>query len=405
MSDYRNSQHFNEPKRLNTKIKHYLLTQTLKTSVSIANSKCMSFKENSKKIDNVYTYIDLFAGAGTFEDKSKGSPLLAYDILEEQYNSNINKFQKLIMACTEKDNESYKKLENVISSYITKDDIECYTGSGCWETYKQDIEDLLKQSGWGFIFADPFSTELNIVELIKTLKSYSNLKDILVFFNFNTLARQDGRKCNQDVERICKTLGINEQDLLDCESNFSTKFETKIKEHFKDLKKFVVGVGFPTTIKGDLINADYFYLIFSTNTPVLVDAFLEAYEEMLCQYTYYNGNQQMPLWGSPDKNYIYDVIKNFYSDGCSLYDLHKHLTDKFLSWKELTKTTKKVPTLKNVISILNEFYNEGSITFIAPDKILYKKNIEKNYKGNLKYSEAKNSADIMKNIFIKLTTR
>lgn len=402
MTDNRNANHFGEPKKLNTIIKHHLLSQTLQTSISIANNKCVAYKQSSAKTDNIYTYIDLFAGAGTFEDDSKGSPIIAYDILSEHNNSSFNKFKKLQMACTEKHDESYQKLESTISSYATSDDIDCYVGQGSWESYKKNIESLLKSSGWGFIFADPFSTELDIVALIETLKSYSNLKDILVFFNFNTLARQDGRRCLQDIDRICRTIGIDEKELLDDDSNFSVKFENKLIEHFKDLKKFVIGVGFPTTVKGDLINSDYFYLIFSTNTPVLVDTFLNAYEEMLDKYTDYSGMQQLALFGNPDKNYIYDVLKENFASGCSLFDLYLFITSKFLSWKELTKTQKKVPTIKNVVEILNEFESDNSIKIIAEEKFLYKKTTKYGKAGNLKYTEAGNSADNMKNIKILL---
>ncbi len=402
MTDNRNANHFGEPKKLNTIIKHHLLSQTLQTSLSIANNKCVAYKQNSNKTDNIYTYIDLFAGAGTFEDNSKGSPIIAYDILSEHNNSLYNKFKKLQMACTEKHDESYQKLESTISTYTTNNDIDCYIGQGSWESYKKNIELLLENSGWGFIFADPFSTELDIVALIETLKSYSNLKDILVFFNFNTLARQDGRRCLQDIDRICRTIGIDEKELLDDDSNFSVKFENKLIEHFKDLKKFVIGVGFPTTVKGDLINSDYFYLIFSTNTPVLVDTFLNAYEEMLDKYTNYSGMQQLALFGNPDKNYIYDVLKENFAEGCSLFELYLFITSKFLSWKELTKTQKKVPTIKNIVEILNEFESDNSIRIIAEEKFLYKKTSKNGKAGNLKYTEAGNSAENMKNIKIVL---
>ena len=400
--DKRNENYFGEPKKLTTKIKHHLLTETLNTSIGIANNKCIAYKINSNTTENVYTYIDLFAGAGTFEDNSKGSPILAYDILFEHQSKQSNNFRQLQMACTEKHIESYKKLEETILSYMTDNSIDCYYGQGNWETYKKNIENLLKNSGWGYIFADPFSTELDITELIKTLKSYANLKDILVFFNFNTLARQDGRRCIQDVDRICKNIGINAQELLDQDSNFSTKFENKLREHFKGLKKFVIGVGFPTTVQGELNNSDYFYLIFSTNTPVLVDSFLNAYEQMLDKYTDYSGMQQLALFGNPDKIYIYDSLKEQFADGCSLYDLYLYITSKFLSWKELTKTQKKVPTIKNVVEILNEFESDNLIKIVAEDKFLYKKNSRFGNAGNLKYNEAGNSAENMKNIKIML---
>lgn len=400
--DKRNENYFGEPKKLTTKIKHHLLTETLNTSIGIANNKCLAYKENSNKTENIYTYIDLFAGAGVFEDGSKGSPILAYDKISEHYMSGINKFKQMQMACTEKQDDNYKKLESKLSLYVNNNVIDCYIGQGSWESYKTNIENLLKNSGWGFIFADPFSTELDIVELTKTLKLYANLKDILVFFNFNTLARQDGRRCIQDIDRICKNIGINEEELFDQDSNFSTKFEHKIREHFKGLKKFVIGVGFPTTVKGELNNSDYFYLIFSTNTPILVDSFLNAYEEMLNTYTNYSGMQQLPLFGNPDKNYIYETLKDQFANGCSLFDLYLYITSKFLSWKELTKTPKKVPTIKNVVDILNEFESENSIKIIASEQFLYKKTTKFGQAGNLKYSEAGKSAENMKKITIKL---
>lgn len=398
--DNRNEKHFGEPKKLNTKIKHHLLTNTLKTSLYIANSLCKNYKER-RKVDNVYTYIDLFAGSGVFDDGSKGSPILSADVLSEHINSGKNNFEQIQLVCTEKDSESYKSLAELINNYPNKK-ISCFHGQGTWESYKNNIESLLKKSGWGFIFADPFSTELDIESLKKILKDYSNLKDVLVFFNFNTLARQDGRRCIQDIDRICRTLGIKEEEFLDSDDNFSTIFENKLKEHFKDLKKFVIGVGFPTAVNGELNNSDYFYLIFSTNTPVLVDSFLEAYEQMLDEHTEYAGMKQLSIFGHPDENYIYDVLKEYFQNGCSLFDLYQHITDKFLSWKELTKTLKKVPTLKNVIDILNKFQAQGDIKIIADSKFIYQQNSKNGYKDDLKYNETKNSAENLKSITIKL---
>ncbi len=403
MTDARNLKHFGEHKKLNTEIKHHILSNVLKTSIAIANNLCENYK-NKNGLDNVYTYIDLFAGKGIFEDGSKGSPFIGLDCLSQQNNNPQNKFRKLQLICTEKDEENHSNLINLFENYPDTE-IDCYSGQGNWESFTDEIQNILKKSGWGFIFADPYSTELDIESLKNTLRKCHKLKDVLVFFNFRTLSRQDGRRCLADIERISKNIGIAENELLDDYDNFSVKFESRLKDHFGDLKKFVIGVGFPTEVKGKLINDNYFYLIFSTDTPILVDSFLDAYEEMLCKYTNYNGCEQMPLFGNPDKIYIYDILKDNYINGCSLYDLYKHITDKFLSWKELTRTTKKVPTLKNVIKILNEFNNDYALVYEAPENTLYKRNNDGNYKGNLKYSEAGKKAEIMKNIKIKLVNR
>jgi len=129
--DNRNERHFGEPKKLNTKIKHHLLTNTLKISLYIANSLCIKYKD--KKIaDDVYTYIDLFAGSGVFDDGSKGSPILAADVLSEHINSGKSNFGQIQHVCTEKDAESYKSLAELINNYPNKS-ISFYHGQGSWE--------------------------------------------------------------------------------------------------------------------------------------------------------------------------------------------------------------------------------------------------------------------------------
>ena len=64
--------------------------------------------------------------------------------------------------------------------------LEVYTGDRGWEIYDADIKQLLSQSKWGFVFADPFSTELDIQKLIRTIEAHSDFKDILVFMNYRT---------------------------------------------------------------------------------------------------------------------------------------------------------------------------------------------------------------------------
>ncbi len=376
----RSEKHFNEPKKTHTKIKHLLLNSVLTKSISIANNLCDRYNNTDKK----YTYVDLFAGKGTFEDGSKGSPLIALDILDNQINDEKNKFDKLQIIATEKDAGNIQELEQVLKTIEATNNIDFYYGEGEWENFDAKLQNQLRGSDWGFIFADPFSTELDIIKLKNVLKDCSKLKDILVFFNFNTLARQEGRAHSKDIERICKNLGISEDELLDNEGDFSNKFQNTLKNHFSDLKDFVLGVSFPNTVKGNLINADYFYLIFSSSSIILVDSFLKTYEQSLKEFAHYTS--QKSLFEGQD---VIQILENNNKE-CLLLNLFKTFTMEFLSWKKIINTGCRVNTLENIVVLLNEMARKGKIEFEAPQYCLYKRKTGENLPGNLKFSSLKN---------------
>lgn len=64
------NKHFNNSKKKHTKIKHYLFKNILTKSISIANNL-----SNNKP--SSFVFIDLFSGAGIFEDNTYGSPMIA----------------------------------------------------------------------------------------------------------------------------------------------------------------------------------------------------------------------------------------------------------------------------------------------------------------------------------------
>ena len=74
-TDSRTEEHFFH-KKPHTEIKHAIFQEVFKRSLYVAN---MHVRQNGE----VYTYIDLFAGRGEFEDEAEGSPMLAFDIIEK----------------------------------------------------------------------------------------------------------------------------------------------------------------------------------------------------------------------------------------------------------------------------------------------------------------------------------
>ena len=94
------TKHF-EVQNKHTELKHNLLKNTLNTAIGIANHFV------SKLPQPTYTYVDLFAGRGMFGDGTKGSPVIALEVLTNYLNSAINKnFTNLRIVATEKNEEN-----------------------------------------------------------------------------------------------------------------------------------------------------------------------------------------------------------------------------------------------------------------------------------------------------------
>jgi three-Cys-motif partner protein len=243
-----------------------------------------------KSKNEAFTYVDLFAGRGDFEDEAEGSPMLAFDIIERhilQDSDPGNHFKEIRIVAIDNDEETAKHLKVVLgqrmeNSPAGQGDLEVYTGDRNWETYDVEIKQLLSQSKWGFIFADPFSTELDIEKLIRTMEAHKVFKDILVFTNYRTLSRQSRRKHANDIERVSKSLGIKEEQ-INQNADFREVFRTALKRKFSSLKAFTIGVAIPVAVGGKLIRADYFYLVLATDSIVVADSFLIAYENAVTQ--------------------------------------------------------------------------------------------------------------------------
>lgn len=122
---------------------------------------------NVRADDEAFTYVDLFAGRGDFEDQAQGSPVLAFNVMERhilQESAPGNQFNKIRIVAMDKDATVARHLERTLrqrtdNSPGLKTLLEVYTGDREWEIYDADIKQLLSQSKWGFVFADPFSTE------------------------------------------------------------------------------------------------------------------------------------------------------------------------------------------------------------------------------------------------------
>lgn len=391
MAKNRNEKHFGENKKDHTKIKHAIFSKTLFRSLSIANG--LSYKNPNA----TYSYADLFAGKGTFEDGSFGSPLIALDtfIKHIKQSSTANNFKRINVLGIEKNKEDFESLVKTLNQKLENDcndkcggKIRVGAGNDSWENFQSTVKDHLSNGSWGFVFADPFSTELDIQQFTDHIKDVSKVKDIMIFANFNTLVRQNGRLHQNDAERLSKAMGLPIEVIISDE-DFSDRFQNAFSAQLNKFKDFAIGVAFPIDIKKKgLIAADYFYLILGTNSIKVADGFLEAYAEELVKY-----KKSLMCNTLFDDSSIIDFLKDK-DDGVTLYDLLNYLFNNFLSWKNCGSSN-DIPTIANTIAKINKMIDLKEIELDCPEEFRYKRNMpaQGNKIGHLKNSSISHRKD------------
>lgn len=370
------SKHFEEQKK-HTELKHNLLQNTLNTAIGIANHFVVKFSQP------IFTYVDLFAGKGIFEDGTKGSPVIALDVLCNYLHSDINKnFNKLKIIAIEKNKDNQNILEQNIQNIMAKDEvanqIEFYTTSGDWQEYSSRIHSHLKNSNSGFIFADPFSTELNIQNL-KSLFKDIKYHDVLILINNNALERVLGLNDDESLKKICEYFDVNIEFVRILKNtNLSNAAIVRhlIKKSLENIDKdFVINIALPRTRNGKIENGDRFYLCLLTSSVGVSDSYLKAYAEIKDNKEVHNSNGQGNLFqGYAEYEYfdLCETIKGIVKtrQSLSLYELVSTLYDDFFSWKDAN--SKEIPTSTNLRISLNILL-ENKIIDISPTDFIDKR--------------------------------
>jgi three-Cys-motif partner protein len=347
---------------------------------------------------DLFTYLDLFAGRGEFGDEAEGSPMLAFDIMEKHISQRVgpgnNRFSKVSIIAIDKNKEAathlrttlHRKLENCGANGAR---LEVRTGDEDWETYDDEISGLLSSSKWGFIFADPFSTELDIERLLKTVETHKAYKDILVLTNYRTQSRQFHRRQGKDTERVCKSLGIS-QDELTGASHFDELFGSALKRAFSLLKEFAIGVAIPVTVGGKLIKTDYFYLVLATDSIAVADSFLVAYERMI------KTERGAGSWGTlfDEGRDVLEAFERNRARELTLREIMEDLWNNFLSWRlAVDGPGYQIPTIKSIIDTLNGLRGKRRVEFKNSKDFEYKTSRSRIVPGDLAYSKIRKGRD------------
>lgn len=382
------NKHFNNSKKEHTEIKHYLFENILTKSISIANIL-------SKKQASSFVYIDLFAGAGTFGDNSYGSPLIAAQIIDKLENSSINNFKNIQIVAIDKEKSNIDKLKQKYEEIIKNNKIIFNPYCGSWEEYTKEVLTSLDKSNWGFVFADPFSTELVSTKLIDTIKNNVFVKDILIFYNYNTLNRQNARNYESDQKRVKDNIGAKQ---IDKTINFKEFFKQTIINNLHAIKKYIIGISFPVAKNNKLTKSDYFYLVFCTDSVVLANKFLYFYEICLINYTEYKKDNPIGITNLEEK------IEKFIIDSqtITLLELKDKFLDNFFEWKDYCTCPEIIPTTENIVEILDNLYKEKKIQFKCNKIYIYQRQHNNKSIGMLNSNKIKSKADYKNIEIIKL---
>lgn len=370
-------EHFDNEKP-HTRIKHKLFKAVLDTSMNIANGI-----NHTKKENNPYIYIDLFAGAGKFKDEQKGSPLIALNSFEKYKSKELRTFSAIQMIVAEQDTKNIYELKKNINcekQVLLLNDLSCKFFEGSWETHSETLKKNIKSSHWGFVFVDPFSLELNFDKLLDFINESPYYKDILILINKSAQERVLGKIEDPDIFKLCNYFNISEQVLKKLFESIKAKGESNevviqhlIKRSLHKLDKdYVINAAITRTRNGKLENSDRFYLCLITSSIGVANSFLEKYAEELEDKTLNNRNLQLSLFGtSTDTKYISleEKIENIIKKEqkpITLFRLTQKLYNVFLSWR--ASDGSEIPHRKALLTALNNLLNNKKITIINQEK-------------------------------------
>jgi three-Cys-motif partner protein len=338
------NEHFISDKKVHTEIKHKLFYDTFNAILGIS----AKFSEN-----NSFTYIDLYAGQGKFNDESFGSPMLALNTILE--SSVIDSFHQVKCFFSEIDEESYSELEkNILDLKNSKQynqKVTTVLHNGSWSENNHAIDELLKYSKWGFIFMDPFSNEIDLDKLLELLIDRTKFKDFMIFINMQSIKRIIGRYPNH--EGVARFLGVEVSNLKNIAKS-NELISNCLRDRFSLINKdYMIHASIPTTREGKIVDKDNFQLLLGTNSVGVSDIFLVSYIEALKEF---KSDFRASLFDSISDDIIKIIKEN---SSISLNVIIQQLYKNYNSWKYAEMNN--IPISKNVHSAVNSLIKNNQI--------------------------------------------
>jgi three-Cys-motif partner protein len=214
-------------------------------------------------------FVDGFAGKGTYDDMSKGSPILAAELAQKYLD--LNKKYKLNCINVESDEENFRNLEIATNQY--QNIVENLKG-----TFSTNISSILNSIGNcpAFFFIDPFGVSgADWIDMLKIIHRQAPT-DLWLRFDHKTVRRLSGffesgsRGANSKVQRLLKLYGVQRVDNLFQRLDGNTREERienavnyyieRLEIEYQNGKNFGYSAAFPII---SLEGQNKYYLVFA----------------------------------------------------------------------------------------------------------------------------------------------
>lgn len=370
-------EHF-EQEPPHTAIKHKLFKSVFESCISISSS--FNNKDNEKR---KFMYLDLYAGCGKFKDENLGSPLIALSCIKNQIENPKNNINKIAMVLSEQNNQNALELSSNVDNFINENNLSDYISaqinSDSWESCTGHCSQVLNTTQWGIIFADPFSVELKLPDLIKLISQNIYFKDILILINTNAHERILGREDDDSLQKISDYFGIElkmlrmlKKQVKDVEKlNNAVVVRRLIKRAFRNINKdFIINLAITRSREGELENADRFYLCLITSSVGVANAYLDTYSNLLNEKAEKKADGQRSLFDDCEEIIYFELSKKIkeivLNKKLSLLKLISNLFNDFYSWKNASST--EIPTTKNIQKAINLLVEQKCLKILCDNE-------------------------------------
>ena len=240
---------------------------------------------------------DIFAGRGKDDKGTKGSALVAAEIIK---NFRDKKKKDIRLFLNELDENNYEQLKKYIEPH--KAFTEVYQTEG--ENFLNKINQVFKNKNYSILnlfFIDPYGYTQYKTETLKELFNLKN-SEYLIFIPTNHIYRfANALKKNNPAAKFLENLGIENKDFKNAED-----FTKKLEDNFKKVAKtdFV----YSYKIENKQAPSSFHHLFFITKHITGAEKFLgvkDKVKDSLAQY------QQLTLFDNLDKE---DEIKSYIKD-------------------------------------------------------------------------------------------
>jgi len=191
----------------------------------------------------IYLY-DLFCGEGEYPDGSKGSPLVALDIIKNHFFENRKKIKPISVLFNDVDTNKFVKLQELVKDYFVP--INCtveFRNEEYSSVLKHVIEEIEQyKNDKALIFLDPYGYKEIVISDIKHLVA-GKKTEVLIFlpitfmYRFAMATTSDDRPGFEPLKKIIEELSPDMSSIRsvhDLIMSIKTAIQSKLSNYFID---------------------------------------------------------------------------------------------------------------------------------------------------------------------------